>query len=93
MIERTNSSITVEWDPVTDSAPDHSFEYTVCAEPLPKPKVASEFCKNTGNTNYTFINLVADTKYNITVRACATQDPKLCSLYSGAIQNRTKPIG
>lgn len=89
--KRTNRSIRVEWTISSDASPQQQYNYSLCAKPSNSSTGSEVSCYTTDENGCNATNLIANTAYNLAVRACYTQSPSVCSNYSDILTNYTKP--
>ena len=90
VILRTESSLRVEWEMLDDTT---TYKYIVIALEV-DTETKNVFNCSTADVNSCLVeNLPKDTPFDITIKACATTDPQLCSIESMSLRNRTRPSG
>ncbi|KAH9277731.1 Receptor-type tyrosine-protein phosphatase beta [Echinococcus granulosus] len=88
---RTHNSIEATWNLLPNASTPHQYTYTVCAKPEKSTEGLMVCCYTSKTNSCTVTHLIANTAYNVTIDACFTQNPKLCSLKSEPLVVYTKP--
>ncbi|EUB61724.1 Tyrosine-protein phosphatase non-receptor [Echinococcus granulosus] len=88
----THNSIEATWNLLPNASTPHQYTYTVCAKPEKSTEGLMVCCYTSKTNSCTVTHLIANTAYNVTIDACFTQNPKLCSLKSEPLVVYTKPV-
>ncbi|VDK44029.1 unnamed protein product [Taenia asiatica] len=87
----TDKSIEAKWDLLPNVSAAPSYNYSVCATAIKLAGKPAVCCHETKANSCIVTGLIANTAYNLTVKACSTQKPELCSLESESLTTYTIP--